>query len=47
MYRAPEQVNASFYDEGKQHYSEAQIMEIGGLIAIHYGMAVFMRTLQV
>ncbi len=47
MYRAPEKVNATFYDEGKQHYSEAQIMEIGGLIAIHYGMAVFMRTLQV
>ena len=46
MYRHPERVNADFYAEGKQHFTEAQIMEIGGLIAIHYGMQVFMRTLQ-
>ena len=45
MYRTPENVDAAFYDEGKQHWSEAQIMELGGLIAIHYGMQVFMRTL--
>ena len=46
MYRHPERVDAAFYAEGKRHFSEAQIMEIGGLIAIHYGMQVFMRTLQ-
>lgn len=46
MYREPEKLDAVFYDEGKQHFSEAQIMEIGGLVAIHYGMQVFMRTLQ-
>ena len=46
MYREPEKIDAAFYDEGKRHFSEAQIMEIGGLIAIHYGMDVFMRTLQ-
>jgi alkylhydroperoxidase family enzyme len=46
MYRHPEQVDADFYAEGKKHFTEAQIMEIGGLIAIHYGMQVFMRTLQ-
>lgn len=46
MYRSPEQVIAAFYDEGKRYFSEAQIMEMGGLIAVHYGMAVFMRTLQ-
>jgi alkylhydroperoxidase family enzyme len=45
MYREPERVNADFYAEGKRHFSEAQIMELGGLIAIHYGMQVFMRTL--
>jgi alkylhydroperoxidase family enzyme len=45
MYREPEKVDAAFYDEGKRHFSEAQIMELGGLIAVHYGMAVFMRTL--
>lgn len=46
MYREPEKVDAAFYDEGKRHFSEAQIMEIGGLVAIHYGMDVFMRTMQ-
>lgn len=45
MYREPEKVDAAFYEEGKRHFSEAQIMELGGLIAVHYGMAVFMRTL--
>ena len=47
MYRTPETVDATFYDEGKKLWSEAQIMELGGLVAIHYGMQVFMRTLQV
>lgn len=46
MYRTPESVDADFYEEGKRHWTEAQIMELGGLIAIHHGMQVFMRTLQ-
>jgi alkylhydroperoxidase family enzyme len=46
MYRTPETVDAAFYDEGKKLWTEAQIMEIGGLVAIHYGMQVFMSTLQ-
>lgn len=46
MYREPERVDRAFYDEGKEHFTEAQIMELGGMIAIHYGMQVFMRTLQ-
>ena len=46
MYREPERVDRTFYDEGKEHFTEAQIMELGGMIAIHYGMQVFMRTLQ-
>lgn len=46
MYRRPEEVDHSFYEEGKKHFTEAQIMELGGMIAIHYGMQVFMRTLQ-
>lgn len=45
MYTEPESVDAGFYEEGKRHFSEAQIMELGGLIATHYGMAVFMSTL--
>jgi alkylhydroperoxidase family enzyme len=45
MYLNPENVNADFYAEGKQHYSEAQIMELGAFIAFHYGMQAFARTL--
>lgn len=45
MYTSPESVDAAFYEEGKRHFTEAQIMELGGLIATHYGMAVFMSTL--
>jgi alkylhydroperoxidase family enzyme len=45
MYLDPQKVDAAFYDEMKQHYTEAQIMELGGFIAFHYGMQVFMRTL--
>jgi hypothetical protein len=30
----------------KNYYTEAQIMELGGFIAFHYGMQVFMRTLN-
>jgi len=47
MYRQPEKIDKTFYDEGKQHFTEAQIMELGGMIALHYGMQVFMRTMQV
>jgi alkylhydroperoxidase family enzyme len=46
MYRQPRKIDKAFYDEGKQHFTEAQIMELGGMIAVHYGMAVFMRTMQ-
>jgi alkylhydroperoxidase family enzyme len=45
MYMNPDSVDAEFYAGLKQHYSEAQIMELGAFIALHYGMQVFMRTL--
>jgi alkylhydroperoxidase family enzyme len=45
MYLNPEKVDAAFYAEGKQHYTEAQIMELGAFIAFHYGMQAFARTL--
>lgn len=45
MYLDPGKVDAAFYAELKKHYSEAQIMELGAFIALHYGMQVFMRTL--
>ena len=46
MYLNPEHVDTAFYDEGKRHYTEAQIMELGAFIAFHYGMQAFMRTLR-
>ena len=46
MFRSPGDVDHAFYEEGKRHYSEAQIMELGGMIAIHYGMQRFMATLD-
>ncbi|MCC7486275.1 MAG: carboxymuconolactone decarboxylase family protein [Burkholderiales bacterium] len=45
MYLDPETVDAAFYAEGKRHFSEAGIMELGAFIAFHYGMQVFSRTL--
>ncbi len=45
MYLNPASVDAAFYAGMKHHYSEAQIMELGAFIALHYGMQVFMRTL--
>lgn len=47
MYLNPEKVDAAFYDEGRRHYSEAQIMELGAFIAFHYGMQAFVRTLGI
>lgn len=45
MYLDASKVDAAFYDEGKKHFSEAQIMELGAFIAFHYGMHMFMRSL--
>jgi alkylhydroperoxidase family enzyme len=46
MYLNPAGIDAEFYAEMKRHYSEAEIMELGAFIALHYGMQVFMRTLE-
>ena len=45
LYLNPEKVDAAFYAEGKRHYTEAQIIELGAFIAFHYGMQAFARTL--
>ena len=45
MYTEPKKVNAAFYDQGKRHYSEAEIMELGAFIAFHYGMQVFTKAI--
>jgi alkylhydroperoxidase family enzyme len=47
LYLNPENVDAACYAEGKRHYSEAGIMELGAFIALHYGMQVFARTLRI
>lgn len=46
MFTKPKAVNAAFYDEGRRHYTEAQIMELGAFIAFHYGMQLWMGTLS-
>ncbi len=46
MYLDADKNDAQFYARLKEHYSEAQIMELGAFIAFHYGMQVFMRTLD-
>ena len=46
MYLDPSRVDAEFYAGMKQHFSEAQIMELGAFVAFHYGMQVFARTLD-
>lgn len=46
MYMNPASVDAAFYEGLKEHYSEAEIMELGAFIALWYGMQVFMRTLE-
>jgi alkylhydroperoxidase family enzyme len=45
MFLDPAQLDKAFYDEMKQHWSEAQIMELGAFIAFHYGIQMFMRSL--
>lgn len=47
MYRSPGKIDGEFYEQGKEHFSEAEIMELGGMIALHYGMARFMATLPI
>ena len=46
MYLDAQKVDRAFYDELKRHWTEPQIMELGGFIAFHYSMQVFMRTLN-
>ena len=45
MFLDASQLDKTFYDEMKKHWSEAQIMELGAFIAFHYGMQMFMRSL--
>jgi alkylhydroperoxidase family enzyme len=46
MFLDASKVDNAFYDEMKEHYSEAEIMEIGSFIAIHYGVIKATRPLN-
>jgi len=46
MYLDSTKVDAGFYAELKKHFTEPQIMELGAFIAFHYGMQMFMRSLN-
>jgi alkylhydroperoxidase family enzyme len=46
MYREPGKVNKEFYEEGKKHYSEAEILELGNYMTINFGMQSFIQTLK-
>jgi alkylhydroperoxidase family enzyme len=46
MFLDAAQIDKAFYDEMKRHWSEAQIMELGAFIAFHYGMQMFMRSIN-
>ena len=46
MFLDPDKIGAAVYAELKTHFSEAQIMELGSFIALHYGMQMFMRSLR-
>ena len=45
MYLDASQID-QFYDDLKTHFTEAQIMELGAFIAFHYGMQLFMRSMD-
>jgi hypothetical protein len=45
MYLDANQIDKTFYDDMKKHWSEAQIMELGSFMVCHYGMAMFMRSM--
>ena len=47
MFREPKRIDRVFYDQGKRHYTEAEIMELGAFIAFHFGMQLFFGTLRV
>lgn len=45
MFLDASKVDKAFYDEMKEHYSEAEVMEIGTFIAVHYGVIKATRPL--
>lgn len=46
MFLDATKVDAAFYDNLKQHYTEAQIMELGAFIALFHAVHMWTRTLD-
>jgi hypothetical protein len=42
----PDAVDAAFFDELRQHYSEAEIVELGAFIGFNLGYHTFFGTLK-
>ena len=42
----PDAVDAAFFDELRQHYSEEEIIELGGFIGFNLGYHTFFGTLK-
>jgi hypothetical protein len=42
----PERIDAAFYDRLREHYSEAEIVELGVFIGFNVGYHTFFRTLD-
>ncbi|MBI3513579.1 MAG: hypothetical protein HY060_05885 [Proteobacteria bacterium] len=46
MATGPDAIDAAFYDSLRQHYSEAEIVELGAFIGFNIGYHTFFGTLQ-
>lgn len=46
MQFAPEKIDAGFYDRLREHYSEAEVVELGAFIGFNVGYHTFFRTLD-
>ncbi len=46
MQFAPEKIDAAFYDRLREHYTEAEVVELGAFIGFNVGYHTFFRTLD-
>lgn len=46
MQFAPEKIDEAFYDRLREHYTEAEIVELGAFIGFNVGYHTFFRTLD-
>jgi len=46
MQFSPDKIDAAFYDRLRQHYNEAEIVELGAFIGFNVGYHTFFRTLD-